>query len=310
MKTEEEIAHFYSEVLTKKLEGVEELRAKTIKNLSIFIYSCILLLIAIVVICLINNRSSLLVLLVGIGPVIFWSFNAASNGLKEKYCNTFKKDIVGEMINFFDNRLVYSPERGILPAAINISGLFIADTEDEMSDYAEGRLGETFIQFSKICLMKQSNFTGIFMIASFNKNFNGHYMVVPKSYATTIDSLLTKMLNKVESDIPPPIILENPDFENKFTTFGTDQIEARYILTPALMERILDFRGKVNGDVFFSFTRSRLFLAFRTNNYNFFDPDFSKQTNLSDIEQWGRILQLAIGIVEEFGLNTRIWSKQ
>jgi hypothetical protein len=45
------------------------------------------------------------------------------------------------------------------------------------------------------------------------------------------------------------IRLEDPRFEKEFCVYGEDQVEARYILTPSLMERILAFKNKWNKDV-------------------------------------------------------------
>ena len=33
--------------------------------------------------------------------------------------------------------------------------------------------------------------------------------------------------------------MENPDFENTFDVYSTDQVEARYLITPFMMERLL-----------------------------------------------------------------------
>ncbi len=54
-----------------------------------------------------------------------------------------------------------------------------------------------------------------------------------------------------------PIEMENPDFEKGFAVYGTDQVEARYILTPAMMGKILDFRTKVGQDIFFFHLRAQ-----------------------------------------------------
>jgi hypothetical protein len=114
----------------------------------------------------------------------------------------------------------------------------------------------------------------------------------------------------VDDEILAPIKLENPDFEKEFTYFGQNEVEARYIMTPSFMEKMLDFRKKVDNDLYVSFTRSRMFLAFGTEEpSDIFEPSLKHETSLSEIEEWGNALQLAIGMVEEFGLNTRIWSK-
>jgi hypothetical protein len=307
MKTEDELVAFYSDVITKKLEGVEELRIKTKEKRTGIVLGAI----AAFIICAYVNPGIILFFLIAFGPIFYFLvYRWLSISLKEKYTHTFKKEIVGSLVGFFDDRLVYSPEKGIFPQAIKISGLFSADDiDDKMCDYVEGQLGETFIQFSKIILKDPlSKFTGIFMIASFNKYFKGSYRVIPQSY-TGLGALVNLGVNEMGSADFRPIEMENPDFEKEFAVYGTDQVEARYILTPSMIERIMDFRTKVGQDIFFSFTRSRLFLAFRTDDFQMFEPRLSEQNNLADIEEWGRALQLSIGIVEEFGLNTRIWSK-
>jgi anti-sigma regulatory factor (Ser/Thr protein kinase) len=40
-----------------------------------------------------------------------------------------------------------------------------------------------------------------------------------------------------------------------------------------------------------------------------YEPDFSSNIDVEDLVNWGRGIQLALGVVDEFKLNTRIWSK-
>lgn len=42
------------------------------------------------------------------------------------------------------------------------------------------------------------------------------------------------------------VVLEDPEFENIFEVFASDQIEARYLLTTAFMERLLKFRAAMD----------------------------------------------------------------
>ena len=43
---------------------------------------------------------------------------------------------------------------------------------------------------------------------------------------------------------PPLVKLEDPEFEKHFVVSGEDQVEARYILSTCLMQRLTDFRNK------------------------------------------------------------------
>ncbi len=307
MKTEGELAQFFSDVLAKKLAGIERIRIKTGRNRNRIIALIAIICTLLMTYFLLYDSGDLFGGIIFIMPIILCFLYIISLSLKDRYATAFKKEIIYAMVKFYDSRLTYTPDRGILPNAVEISDLFTGAVS-KSSDYVEGQLDETFIQFSKISLVN-NGFTGIFMISSFNKYYNGNYTILQRSY-TGIESLIGKVFHTIDNEILAPIKMENPDFEKEFVVFGTNDIETRYIITPAFMEKMLEFRSKANNDLYISFRRSRMFLAFGTKSWNIFEPDLNKQATLEDIEQWGRALQLAIGMVEEFGLNTRIWSKQ
>lgn len=72
-------------------------------------------------------------------------------------------------------------------------------------------------------------FDGVIIRIKMNKEFSGHTVV-------KTDSLL-----KLDIPIGSKLrhtTLEDVEFENKFDVYATDEIEARYLLTPAFMEKI------------------------------------------------------------------------
>ena len=75
-------------------------------------------------------------------------------------------------------------------------------------------------------------FQGVFMIADFNKKLKYYTKVIESSG----DFFAKIFYNRTKVE------LENPVFEKIFNTYSKNQIEARYILSPAMMERILEFR--------------------------------------------------------------------
>ena len=104
--------------------------------------------------------------------------------------------------------------------------------------------------------------------------------------------------------------LEDPEFEKKFVVYASDQIEARYILTPALMERLREFAEKTKHEVHISFVLSCVFIAISLKE-NLFEPRIYRTLlDYSTIEKYYDDLMMAIGIVEELNLNRRIWTKQ
>ena len=84
-------------------------------------------------------------------------------------------------------------------------------------------------------------FRGQCLIVKFHKKFNG----VTKVYR---DMGMMNWLGKLGQGKAQKVKLEDPVFEKAFEVYSTDQIEARFILTPDFMERLLGlertFKGK------------------------------------------------------------------
>ncbi len=103
--------------------------------------------------------------------------------------------------------------------------------------------------------------------------------------------------------------LENPEFEKLFTLYGDDQVEARYILSTSLMERLVNFRRKTNARLHLSFINSKVYVALSVNK-NFFEPNvFSSGVKSGYLKECFNYLELVTGIIDDLKLNLRIWGK-
>ena len=61
--------------------------------------------------------------------------------------------------------------------------------------------------------------------------------------------------------------LVDPVFEKIFEAYGTDQVEARYLLTPVFMQTLVDLERSVGGkNIRFGFNQNKLFIAVETPN--------------------------------------------
>ena len=102
--------------------------------------------------------------------------------------------------------------------------------------------------------------------------------------------------------------LENPDFEKEFKVWTTNEVEARYILTPAMMEKLLALRRAVEHPVFLGFRDNRAYLGVHYGR-SLFEPGIASTTSLASIEEMAENFSLAEVVVHELDLNTRIWTK-
>ena len=101
--------------------------------------------------------------------------------------------------------------------------------------------------------------------------------------------------------------LEDPEFEKMFVVYGTNQIEARYILTPALMRKIIDFARKVDKKLCISFVDSKINIAVINEKGLFETNIFKSVVNFEDIQKYYENFKFVLDIVDEFSLNTQIW---
>ena len=133
-----------------------------------------------------------------------------------------------------------------------------------------------------------------------------HHDKAEKTFGRLVGSWLQKH-NMAQEKL---IKMDDPLFEKHFVVYGTRQIEARYILTHTMMQRLLDFKKRSSVPLYVSFINNQIYLAL-TYNKDLFEPTvFSSLLQYKLVKEYISTLQLAIGIIEELKLNERLWSKQ
>lgn len=80
-----------------------------------------------------------------------------------------------------------------------------------------------------------SIFKGLLLIVDFHKHFAGQTFLFPhnaESLLGNVGRFFQKMGGRTETDL---LRMEDPEFEEVFAVYSTDAIEARYILSTAMM---------------------------------------------------------------------------
>jgi hypothetical protein len=256
------------------------------------------------------------VLLVGI-PLGIGLSHVSWNRLR----SDFKRHVLTHVVKFVAPDLAFDPDAMVHRDVFVGSGLFKLEPDRyDGEDHVAGKLGETHFQFSEIHAerrMASTNnkgekwetlFQGIFFVADFNKHFHSTTVVLPDTLEPSL-GFLARTLQKINVNRDQLIQLEDREFEREFVVYGENQVEARYILTPALMQRMLSLKRKFGAKVFFSFTGASVHVAIAT-THNHFEPRlFSAVTDLTHIESFLNDLRAITGIIEDLNLNTRIWTK-
>ena len=101
------------------------------------------------------------------------------------------------------------------------------------------------------------------------------------------------------------VVLEDICFNEKFKVLTDNQIEARYILTPEMMEKLLLLESKLKG-VKIVLVDRKLYLG--VPKYNMFElKKYSKEDELSVFDNLYDEIQLILGIVEELKNNDKVF---
>jgi hypothetical protein len=322
-RSESDFAHFYATALLKELKQLDVQRQVVLKKVMV----AIAVVAGLVAVCITITLSFRL----PPNIIMFSLFGGGAIGagiyryLIRGYVHEFKLRIIKRIIEFVDPALVYSPKGYVSKVQFNSSRIF-QRYPDRMrgDDLVEGKIGKTDIAFSEVHAEYRTHssyrrggqkkryhtiFKGLFFKADFNKTFYGKTVVLPDTAEKMFGSLgsFFQKLNWTRGDF---IKLDDPEFERYFVVYADDQIESRYILSPSLMKRIVDFRKKTGKRIFLSFVGSEVFVAVPYKRGLFEPKVFTSITGFKSVKEYFEDLQLTLGIVEDLDLNTRIWSKK
>ena len=311
---------FYETTLRSDLEIIDRERKKVNKRVLTIISATVAAVILEIV--LIPSRAGMLKAVL---PMITGFAGLVTTGIVSKnYRKEYKSKIIARITNFLDEGLAYTPDAVIPVSEFLKSDIFSLSVDSYTGeDHFRGKIGKTDIEFSEVTAkhlnITQSEkgtrqeyttiFSGVFIIADFNKDFITRTLVLPDT-AEKLFGKFGQTLQSIGAGKRKLVRLENPEFEKEFCVYGEDQVEARYILTPSLMERILAYKRKWKSRMSLSFCDSKVYIAISMNKNLFEARIFKPVADFSFMEENLRFLILLTEIVEDLNLNTRIWTKE
>lgn len=320
MKTEAEFKTFFDTTLRQEILLLEEERKKVARKVWWINFGGIAAILLSLVLFLVIF---ILALMLAIGVVFGWVF-LYKRAIKD-FKSQFKEVVIRKVVGFLGPNLSYQPEARLDHGTYMASGIFPRSPDRyHGDDYVDGTLDKTALRFSELHTEYKTEsrdskgntrthwhtiFRGLFFVADFNKTFQGKTLVLPDAAERMFGKLLGQMFQSWNKGRGELIKLEDPDFEKKFVVYGTDQIEARYILSMSLVKRILDFTTRCARSVHLSFFDNKVAVAVSYDRALFEPQIFSTLLDFGLIKSYYDDMSLAIGIVEELSLNTRIWSK-
>jgi hypothetical protein len=236
--------------------------------------------------------------------------------LMREYRSAYKMSVMDKFTKFLDASLQYDLF-GVIPVgAYSMSRLFRQQYERYSgSDLVKGRLDSIPVEFSYVlseyCIRRKGAknwvpvFKGLFFVGDCRKNFSGQTVVLPD----TAQNLLGKLGQKLQSLAPPLgrlVTFNDSEFENYFVVYSENENEARTILSPALMQKAVEFRNKNRSAwLRLSFYGSQVCVALSRQQY-FCEPSlFGPIVNFAKIDQYLEYISFALSVVEEVNRDVK-----
>lgn len=252
-----------------------------------------------------------------IGGAVMLTVIYAANE-RRKLSKTYKQIVVRRVVSALGHGLSYTPESKFTKQDFLDMDLFEKRTEQWHSEdeicgrknavtYAILEAKATRTEGSGKNRRTVTIFKGLIIRLDFNKNFQGHTVVVPDSESKILGGLFGEAESRRRKEIAR---LESVDFEKIYSVYCSDQQEARYILTPKLMELILHAKSSLACDVRLSFHDNSVFVCVPQSadrfEFGFFGGKVSPEGIVGDLAE---VVLLAERLVDTLELETRIWSR-
>ncbi len=224
----------------------------------------------------------------------------------------YKQNIVAPILESLVPGSTYRPESGIPESLFRSCRLFDTTPDRYHSeDLMQGKIDKTAFFLAEVHAERkvvtvdakgrtqvrwEDIFKGFLFVADFNKHFSGQTVLHRDTWIK-----LPRKGSRVK--------LEDPRFEKIYDVYSTDPVEARYILTPSLMERIVELNTKFNKPTL-SFIDSNVVTAISTRK-NYFETGIWKPANRKEqfSADFGMLIAM-LDVVRDLNLNNRIWSKE
>lgn len=227
----------------------------------------------------------------------------------KKLSDTFKQEVVGKLVTKFVDNGVFNPNQGLSQNQVYSTEFLKRADRFHSEDYLSGSMDGVSFVSSDVQLEErhvehtkngtrtyyETYFKGRVFVFDFNKPFDGYLQVLERGRP-----LSRRKFSKVK--------LESVVFNKKFRTFATSEHSAFYVLTPHLMEALLEFEKKNKGVIQFSFIDNLLYIAIN-NSRDTFELQMFRPLNEETFEEFKRDLLVIQEVITELKLNRNIFKK-
>ena len=208
---------------------------------------------------------------------------------RSKFCAVYKNEVVRGVLGEVFEDVQFTPEAGITEEVLEATRMVNTADRFSSNDLITGRYhGVEFVQ-SDVKIEDESTnsdgdttystlFEGRWMIFRFNKEFRCDMQVMSKHFGVgeRKGGLFARKEDKM-----PPVELESAEFNKVFRVYAHDAHDVFYILTPHMMEALLQLKTDCKGQLMLLFVNGDLHVAV-DNRRDAFEPPTFRRMSLDD----------------------------
>jgi hypothetical protein len=230
----------------------------------------------------------------------------------------FKSMVVQRVVEALGTGLTYSRESSFDRASFTAMDLFSERTDVFRSeDEVRGTDNQVAFALHEAWAAKREKrgkhthtivfFRGTIVVLEFNKHFHGHTTVVPEAAHGLLGGLFGEFDSRKGRE---RVSMQDAAFEQAFSVYSSDAQQAHYLLTPKMLQLILETKSTMANGVRLAFRDNMLYVAVPSTQNRFEVSLFTtKVTPQQVIGDLGSALQLVQRLIAGLDLETRIWTR-
>lgn len=244
---------------------------------------------------------SLILLIVGI-----YQYTAQ----RENYIDNFKEKVIRQIATYLLPEVVYKPSSFVASKEYKASGLFRQRYSDiDGDDYLQGVYKGVKFHCSELHTQHEVTpqggletiFKGLFFVAEPAAGFYGGTYIWTKGDEQLPRSVADEHFRMYALPGISRIRTGHADFEKEYSVYSTDVNEAAAIVTPMMMELMLNFKKQLHRDVVYSFVAGRCYVAIPISE-NLLEPP-SDLEDKETIKEYFFTILLVLSIINQLHLE-------
>lgn len=309
MQNKNELTDFYNESLYPILKRLEDDRQQ-LKYRIIVLIALFSLVYAVLLYIILSISDLSADAFIGMIIIYFAIIGFLYKYLIKDYTKDFKDTIIRPLIVALGPKLSYSANTHVPLLLFNRSKIFSHPDKINGNDFVKGNINDIELQFSNLHAQKRVQdakgvekwttlFKGLFIVAQLNKHFTAKTIILPNTAQSTFVDTIGNLVK-----------MDNPEFEKEFVVYSSDQIEARDILSPKLMAKLLELKRLSNCPTYFSFVGDHIHISVYYNKDLFEPTVFNSLLEYKAAIDYVDTMHMTTGIIQELKLNQKLWSKE